>query len=612
MDRNKKLISVKEAAEILGVSISTVRRWSDDGTLECYRVGNAGYRKFDISKVEQLKKVFYGTPNVSENLETSKTSVTLPQQHIITENISAEAHPAHYLMHKYWGRKAHNVVGEYISCFTKEGDTILEPFMGSGVTVIEAIKQNRKVIGLDINPMATFIVKNTINNTDLQEFTTRYKQITTTVREEYEYLYYTKCPICGDNAIIETAVWENDTLVKIKGVCNKHNTFIIDPMDTDIDLYKKCNDIKNKLLLQGTISYPTDPIMQYVKRSGRNRIDELFTDRALIILSRLRQLILESDNESIRNLLLFCFTSMLSNVSRMLPGDKEKATYKSGWVISKFWTPKIHTERNIFMCLDLRYKAILKGKKELQGLDDSLAQIKTCDSSNLFFIENESIDYIFTDPPYGESIAYLALSHFWNSWLPENINYDAEIIIDPYRKKGYEDYAQRTKAAYRELYRVLKDEHYMSFTFHNRDLTVWKAILDACNEAGFILENIILQEQAVSSGTQGINKKNTLTGDFIYNFKKSTTSAKKKIIPPDNPLDFVKQKIDSYIELHNGATPSKLYEYLIPVIVQYNAYSDKGGNVINIETILKNSYDYIEITGEEKSKLGGAYKWVKK
>lgn len=57
--------------------------------------------------------------------------------------------------------------------------------------------------------------------------------------------------------------------------------------------------------------------MQYVKRSGRNRIDELFSDRALLILSELRKLILEVENEEIQNLLLFCFTSMLSNVSRM-------------------------------------------------------------------------------------------------------------------------------------------------------------------------------------------------------------------------------------------------------------------------------------------------------
>ena len=284
MDRNNKLLNIKEAAEILGVSVSTVRRWSDDGTLECYRVGNAGYRKFERSKIEQLKTQFYGTPIVSEIEETTAAP---SQQHIITENISAEAHPAHYLMHKYWGRKAHNVVGEYISCFTKEGDTILEPFMGSGVTVIESVKQKRKVIGLDINPMATFIVKNTISNANLQEFADRYAQITSTVRNEYEHLYYTKCPFCGENAIIETAIWENDELIRIKGICHKHGTFIVDASTADVDQYALCTSMKNALLASNEISYPTDPIMQYVKRSGRNHIDELFTDRALIILSRL-------------------------------------------------------------------------------------------------------------------------------------------------------------------------------------------------------------------------------------------------------------------------------------------------------------------------------------
>lgn len=608
MDRNKELLNTKQAAEILGVSVSTIRRWCDNGMLNCYRIGNSGYRKFERSVVEELKAQFYGTSsNVSELPETPQNKPT-----IITKSIPAESHPAHYLMHKYWGRKAHNIVNEYISCFTNEGDTVLEPFMGSGVTVIEAIKLNRKVIGFDINPMSKFIVQNTISRVDLNEFSTAYSKIITSLEEKYKHLYNTYCPICNCPSTIETAVWENDELVRIKGNCAEHGVFICDATPSDISLYAECSNQKKSLLKSNKISYPTDPIMQYVKRSGRNSIDELFSDRALIILSELRKLILEIENKDIQNLLLFCFTSMLSNVSRMLPGDKEKSTYKSGWVISKFWTPKVHTERNIFSCIKLRYKAILKGKKELQDINPSLATLFTSDSSNLSFISDNSIDYIFTDPPYGESIAYLALSHFWNSWLPNTVNYDDEIIIDPYRKKGYEDYAQRTKDAYAEFYRVLKDNHYMSFTFHNRDLFVWKAILDACNEAGFILENIILQEQAVSSGTQGINKKNTLTGDFVYNFKKDSSKKPVTSCSIENIADFIKMTIEQFISEHNGATPSELYEYIIPIIVQNNAYTDKTGNTINIENILKESYDYIEVAPNEKSKIGGAYKWVKK
>jgi hypothetical protein len=78
------------------------------------------------------------------------------------------------------------------------------------------------------------------------------------------------------------------------------------------------------------------------------------------------------------------------------------------------------------------------------------------------------------------------------------------------------------KKVYSELFRVLKDEKYLSFTFHNRNLNIWKAVMDAVTGAGFHLVNVVYQEQAVASGTQGINRNNTLRGDFVYNFQKNT------------------------------------------------------------------------------------------
>ncbi len=606
MDRNKEFLTPKETSEILCVSTSTIRRWADDGTLPCCRVGKSGYRRFERDKVLDLKEKYYG-----DAFFVSKKEETKKKNKIINKNISAKAHPAHYLMHKYWGRKPHNVVSEYIHCFTKEGDIILEPFMGSGVTVIEAVKANRNVVGIDINPMSKFIVQNTISNVDLNTFSEIYTDIMGKINSQFSELYYTHCPICNAISKMETGVWDNNSLSRIKGICNEHGKFIKNADEYDLNQYQYCSELKKHLQEQQIINYPTDNIMKYVKRSGRERIDELFSDRALIILSHIRDAFRKVEDIKIQNLLMFCFTSMLSNVSRMLPGDLEKATYKSGWVISKFWTPKIHTERNVFMCMDLRYKAILKGKKELVNINDSLADISVGDSSNLSKIKDNSIDYIFTDPPYGESIAYLALSHFWNSWLQDDVDYDNEIIIDPYRNKNYDDYNERTHNAYREFYRVLKPEHYMSFTFHNRDLNVWKAILDSCYEAGFTLENIILQEQAVSSGTQGINKKNTLTGDFVYNFKKTK---RQNDIPvfQDNAEQFIKDNIEQFISNNNGATSTELYEYIIPIIVQRRAYTDKNGSVINIENILKSTYDYVEINPKAKNKIGGAYKWMKK
>src|SRR5579863_3132047 len=75
----------------------------------------------------------------------------------ITKSIIAKTHPPYYLIHKYWARKPHNVVRTYIEHFTRPGQIVLDPFVGSGVTVIEGVKAGRKTIGIDINPIATLM-----------------------------------------------------------------------------------------------------------------------------------------------------------------------------------------------------------------------------------------------------------------------------------------------------------------------------------------------------------------------------------------------------------------------------------------------------------------------
>lgn len=581
-------ITTKTAANILGVSTTTIRRYANSGLLKCTRLSYSKHRRFETSELERLLNAF-----IAEGKTDNATDKPLI--------IKASAHPKHYLMHRYWGRKAHNIIEHYIQRFTKINDLVLDPFMGSGVVLIESAKLKRKSKGIDINPLSKFIVDNTISKIDFNELKKTYGTISKKLKANFFDYYLTKCNKCNSESTIEVTVWNKKKLAKIRLKCPTHGIQNKKPTSYDKKKILEIKKVFTNLESKNKLKYPKDKIFKYVKRSGVSAINELFTPRALIILSFLLKEINKIKDEPTRECFKFIFSSMLPNVSRMIPGDIKKGTYKSGWVISKFWVPTVHTERSIFHCFNLRYSAIIKGKSGVKNLKQSLVDTYVADSKKLP-LANNSIDYIFTDPPYGESIAYLALCHFWNSWLKMTPKYSNEIIIDPYRKMSANDFSNNLSLAFKEMYRVLKPGKYLSFTFHSRDLNIWKGILEGCLNSGFVLKEVVLQPQAVSSGTQGINRKNTLKGDFIYTFSKPLkTSSHISINYHDNSYSFIVNIIYNYLFKKHGATTSELYEYIIPEIIKNYAYLNENKSVIDLEKLIQSNFIY--------KKNGNAYKW---
>jgi len=54
MESSDQIITSGEAAKVLGVHINTIRRWTETGSLPCYRVGPKGWRMIKISDIEKL------------------------------------------------------------------------------------------------------------------------------------------------------------------------------------------------------------------------------------------------------------------------------------------------------------------------------------------------------------------------------------------------------------------------------------------------------------------------------------------------------------------------------------------------------------------------------
>src|ERR1022692_1577026 len=85
----------------------------------------------------------------------------------LNRQIAPEAHTAMYNFHKYWSRKTWNVVGKFIETYSKEGDIVFDPFGGSGVTAIEALRFKRRAIICDISPLSTELIRLTIKAANL-------------------------------------------------------------------------------------------------------------------------------------------------------------------------------------------------------------------------------------------------------------------------------------------------------------------------------------------------------------------------------------------------------------------------------------------------------------
>ena len=87
-----------------------------------------------------------------KEFERTVSKTKKPEFNHLNRQIPPEAHTSMYNFHKYWSRKTWNVVGEYIETYCPKGGVVYDPFGGSGVTAIEALKRGRKAIISDISP----------------------------------------------------------------------------------------------------------------------------------------------------------------------------------------------------------------------------------------------------------------------------------------------------------------------------------------------------------------------------------------------------------------------------------------------------------------------------
>ncbi|MDR2152449.1 MAG: type I restriction enzyme HsdR N-terminal domain-containing protein [Helicobacteraceae bacterium] len=453
----------------------------------------------------------------------------------------------HFGVHGYFTRQSWNIVAEYIKNFSKPGDLVLDPFGGSGVTAIEAMMNGRKAINIDLNPLAVFIVQALVAPVNRTELYEAYEAI----KKEY----------------LKKAPKNDDDVAKA------------------LKTYK----------LPKKLSLP--------RNSDVETTDRLFSDKQTAELSLLKSIIKKHKNIGVKNALMLAFSSSLNKHNLTFHYTKSSGGGDSG--AFRYYRYRIAPNpgnmplMNIF---ETKYKKISAAKKEMEYFinDKTIKDIKIIKGSatNLDFLPNESVDYIYTDPPYGNKIPYLDLSAMWNAWLDLDVSeedYQLEAIEGGEHNKTKDEYNDLISQSISEMYRVLKFDRWLSFVFAHKDPEFWHLIINTAESCGFEYIGAVPQKNGQTSFKKRQNPFTVLSGQLIINFRK--TRNPRAIMRANLGMNIdaiVTQTIEGVIAKNNGATLEQINDELIIKGLELGFLDLLKKQYVDLTPVLSDRFDYDE------------------
>lgn len=443
--------------------------------------------------------------------------------------------------HKYWGKKPIECMSYLIDLLTAPGDLVVDPFMGSGLVGREVLSQQRRFIGMDINPVAVEMARLQLQLPHPQQLAAALDSIQNRVLPLIDESY--RLPT---GEIATHYLWDESDLRSIWIAKRGKGARIEMPPTPSLRahaaLYSEYQPRNVRELRLFTNSR--------INTSDSLTWGGLFTGRALrnidLLISEIR---LQSPD--IRRALLLSLTSASGQMSRMVfaitgrgktSGKVSQKIEVGSWVIG-YWRPKLHFEINVWRCFERRAKALVKSIEELQGPRE-LPYTQTLSDQNgvaqgaaallhgdckaeLSRLPSESVALLLTDPPHSDRIPYLEMSEMWNALMGLQADFASEIVVSNAKARGKtrELYLNEMRSFIGESVRVLRASGVLCLIFNARDSASWQ-FLDACIEGRSDLElcGSFPMAYSASSVVQD-NRKGSMKSDYILLYVKKAKNA---------------------------------------------------------------------------------------
>ena len=212
---------------------------------------------------------------------------------------------------------------------------------------------------------------------------------------------------------------------------------------------------------------------------GITHVHQFYTRRNLWVLGAIK----ERCTTPLEHLMLNSQLINLSKMNRHRPGVSFPYNPLSGtlYIASQV------CESNVFTAYINKIKRL---EEAISLLKHNTRNVLSIASATHMSLPSDSIDYIFTDPPFGANIMYSELNFLQEAWLKVKTDNKEEAIENDTQGKGIMEYTTLMQKCFAEYYRVLKPGRWMTVEFSNTSAGVWNGIQLALNRAGFVIANV--------------------------------------------------------------------------------------------------------------------------
>ena len=507
---------------------------------------------------------------------------------------STTRHPV-YSFHPYHTKVPPDIIRALIEHYTQPGDLVMDGFCGSGMTGVAAREAGRNAILIDLCPVAGFISAINCRTHNWLRAIAALQDIIDSSKRVWGHFYLTEengrelvvnyfvwsdvfscpecvyefpffphgvihygnkvetrktfpCPFCG----VELNVRRVERVLTYKGkkralvwvnAGSRRNRINREPSDYDLSLARQLEDVVPNAW------FPLDPIdsdgySAKLAQLGNKAITDVscfLSRRNLIIFADLWDRVSRIQDALIKQLCQATLTSIFTVVS-----ERQGYFGGGGGMSGNLYMPIVRMEKNIYHSLRRKLKKLEKAESAKTKYGSHVI-VATQSTTSLASIPNATVDYVYTDPPFGANIIYSEMNLVLEGWLQIKTNDGPEAVINTTRERGFDEYAMLMRECFSEYYRALKPGRWMTVEFHSTKASVWNLIQNAIGESGFIIAQIGVLDKGSTTILADI-RPGAAKYDLIISAYRPSTDFERRFLEQAGSEDGVWAFIRQYLE----------------------------------------------------------------